>query len=123
MSRLPRERPERRPFSAPMQAQVWYEWRLRGIGFPIMVLFTLLVLIAGGMLLDPNNTQWSEFGSALLFTSILIPGFCGSYMGATGDSVRAMSTFPAFGATRPMSNADLVGAKVWTAGLAAVTGW
>jgi hypothetical protein len=114
---------ERPPFSSPLRAQMWYEWRLRGQGFPLLVLFMLLGAMAWGVLLEPNDNNRTEFGVTLLFVPILFACFCGSYMGATGDNFRTLFAIPVFAATRPMSNSGIVTAKLRTALRTAVTTW
>jgi hypothetical protein len=114
---------ERPPFSSPMRAQVWYEWRLRGQGFPILVLFMLAGPMAWGVLLEPNDNNRTGFGVTLLFVPILFACCCGSYMGATGDNLRTMFAISVFAATRPMSNSEIVRAKLWTGLLTAVATW
>jgi hypothetical protein len=114
---------ERPPFAAPMRAQVWYEWRLRGRGFPLLVLFMLAGLMVSGVLLEPNDKNRTEFGVTFLYVPVLFACFCGSYMGATGDNLRTLFAIPVFAATRPMSNFGIVTAKLRAALRIAVTTW
>ena len=71
---------ERPLFSTPMRAQVWYEWRLRGVGFPRLVLFTIAFLMACGLLLGDADRRVG-FGMTFLVIPVLLAGFCGSYLG------------------------------------------
>src|SRR5206468_11985650 len=45
-------RRERSPFASAMRAQVWYEWRLRGLGFVITVICILALLLALAVVLE-----------------------------------------------------------------------
>ncbi len=113
----------RRAFSTPMSAQVWYEWRVRGVGFPLLVLFTLSILVACALLLEPPGERKPGFGVALLCIPPLMAAFCGQYMGAMGDITHGIFNLPAFAAARPMSNSALVSAKLRAAAIISGVTW
>ncbi|MBP3956087.1 hypothetical protein J8F10_12415 [Gemmata sp. G18] len=121
--RRPRELRARRPFASPMSAQVWYEWRVRGLGFPLLVLFALSILVACALLLEPPGDRKPGFGVALLCIPPLMAAFCGQYMGAMGDITHGVFNLPAFAATRPMSNSALVSAKLRAAAIISGVTW
>jgi hypothetical protein len=110
-------------FSSPMRAQIWYEWRLRGVGFPLFVLIMVLTSMTFGVLLEQDNTQPTGSGVSFLFIPFLLAGFSSSLMGAMGDSIRSLFGLPAFTATRPMSNSAFVVAKLLVAALSAALAW
>jgi hypothetical protein len=114
---------ERPPFSSPLRALVWYEWRLRGRGFPLLILFTIAVLMACGLILEQDDGRRTSFGVTFLFVPVVFAGFCGSFMGATGDSLKALFVMPTFAATRPVSNSAFVLAKLLAAALVALVTW
>jgi hypothetical protein len=114
--------PERRPFASPMRAQVWYEWRTRGLGFAIMVAFVITAMAALSALVEYDRAAMTNFGVMFLLTPVLLAPFWSSYAGTAGESVRS-SQLSAFAATRPLSNSSLVAAKVRAVGVAAVAAW
>jgi hypothetical protein len=77
------------PFASALRAQVWYEWRLRGRGFPLLVLFALAVLMAWGVFLEQNKSLRTEYSAALLFTPVPIAAFCGSPFARCSESPRS----------------------------------
>ncbi|HEX4607619.1 MAG TPA: hypothetical protein VH092_05375 [Urbifossiella sp.] len=114
---------ERPPFASAMRALVWYEWRLRAHGFPVLVVFTVAALMASAVLLVDDDGGRTGFSATFLIIPFVLAAFCGSFLGATGDSHRSWVVIPAFAATRPVSNAAVVAAKVTAAALAAAVAW
>jgi hypothetical protein len=122
---------ERLPFASAMQAQVWFEWRLRGRGFVVTVTIVVAVLMAVGLLLERRSTR-ADLGLIFLLMPPLIAAYWGSVMGSPGESIRS-TALTAFAATRPLDNASLVVAKfraatraaavTWAVVLAATAGW
>jgi hypothetical protein len=114
---------ERSPFASALRAQVWYEWRLRGVGFPLLVLFVVAVLMLLGLLKERNAEQLANYSVAFLVIPLLFAGMCGSFTGTTGEVTRSLFVLSGFAATRPMSNTAFVVAKLWAAAIAAVVTW
>ena len=112
--------PEGAPFASAMRAQSWYEWKLRGHGYVVTV-FVITLSLAGLGLLAHSN-QRADFAIMFLFVPVLIASLWGSQMGSPGESLRS-SALTTFAATRPLSDADLVRAKVRAATRAAATAW
>ena len=108
------------PFATAMRAQAWYEWRLRGRGYVVTVLIITLSLAGLGLL--AHESQRADFALMFLFVPALIASLWGSQMGSPGESLRS-SALATFAATRPLSDADLVRAKVRAATRAAATAW
>ncbi|MCI0705252.1 MAG: hypothetical protein L0241_29690 [Planctomycetia bacterium] len=114
-------RPQRdaRPFSSAMWAQIWYEWRVRGFGFVVIVVFILAVLIALGALLERDPSKQTNFGVMLLLSPMLLAPFWSAFAGTAGVTDRS-ARLSAFAATRPLSNSALVVAKFRAMGLTAI---
>ncbi|HEX4608115.1 MAG TPA: hypothetical protein VH092_07910, partial [Urbifossiella sp.] len=112
---------ERSPFASAIQAQVWYEWRLRGRGYVVTVAVVVAVLVAVGLLLEHRSNR-GNFGLIFPFIPPLIAAFWGSAMGSPGESIRS-SALTLFAATRPLGNATLVRAKFRAATRAAAAAW
>lgn len=111
---------EGQPFASAMRAQAWYEWRLRGRGYVVTVFIITLVLAGLGLL--EHADRRADFSLTYLFVPALIASLWGSQMGSPGESLRS-ATLTTFAATRPLSDADMVRAKVRAATRAAATAW
>lgn len=114
---------ERRPFRSPLAAQIWYEWRLRGLGLPIITGFTIGFLILCGWLLASTSSQKIGFGVTFFVVPFLIAAFRSSFQGAMGERLRSFFGLPVFTAALPMRNSQMVVAKAAAAGLSATTTW
>lgn len=112
---------ERRPFGSALQAQTWYEWRLRGRGFVMTVVAVVAVVMGLGVVLG-NNSSRADFGLIFLFIPPLIATFWGSQMGSPGESFRS-TVLTTFTATRPMADAEMVAAKLRAATRTAAVTW
>jgi hypothetical protein len=134
----PRPRPDparaagRRPFRSPLGAQVWYEWRCHGLGFPLILVGALLLQTGPTVLLGrlgdaavtdglfPYLAPFSRetrivavtFGVLLWLPPLLASIYSGG-LGSTGPQFRMTS----FLATRPQTGTALVAAKLWMAAL------
>ena len=112
----------RTPFSSPLRAQMWYEWRLRGRGFIVTVGCVLGLLLCFAAIFY-WKVGWHLFDNAILLTiPLLIAPLWGAFAGISGDGFRS-PRLTAFAATRPLNNAALVSAKFWAAGLTALAAW
>jgi len=115
-------RRKRPPFASAMQSQVWYEWRLRGVGY-VMTVACVLALLLGLAVVLHHKIGW-ELNDSVLFLVIplLIAPLWGLYSGASGKAIRS-AQLTTFAATRPMTNTAIVGAKFRAAGRAALFAW
>jgi hypothetical protein len=111
---------QRAPFASPLRAQVWYEWRVRGSGFVVLVACVLAVLLALAVLIQ-RQIGW-QVSDNLIFLTVpfLLAPFWGLWM--SGEGIRS-GQLSAFAATRPMGNLTLVHAKFRAAGWAALMAW
>jgi hypothetical protein len=96
--------PGRAQWASPGQAQAWFEWRQHGRSLPtwvgILLPFELALLFVAG--------DSAPLIFVILLGALLIPPFMAAFVGA---SVGRSST-PSFVATRPMTGAGLIAAKL-----------
>jgi hypothetical protein len=113
----------RRPFSSPARAQVWYEWRQHGRSLPawvgILLPFELALLFLAG--------KTSVFVLVTLLGVLLTPPVLAAFVAATvrkpsplGSDGYGMATFIA---TRPMTSAALIAAKLRVAIWSTIAAW
>jgi hypothetical protein len=120
--RIARPRREPRPFPSPMWAQMWYEWRVRGVVFVATVAFALIAMATLSALLERDDTGKTNFSVMFLLTPILLSSVWSSSAGTAGVTDRS-ARLSAFAATRPLSNSAFVAVKFLSAGLSAVAAW
>jgi hypothetical protein len=118
--RVWRDRP---PFSSPLQAQVWYEWRRRGFSYLLTVMISVAAVMACGLLFEKTAHAMVGYVPIFLLLPPIIAGFWGSYMGGAGDPVKSLFELTAYSATRPMSNTTIVAAKLRMAARTATITW
>jgi hypothetical protein len=130
-----------RPFVAPARAQLWFEWRRCGLGFPLALAGCSLVWLVtmpwiaeffdkaaeGGLTVVPPillrelGSLWSA-SLGLLLLPLLLASVCSLEMGNLPGRDRTQ-TLSSFLASRPTSAAVLVRAKFEAAALSALAGW
>ncbi len=141
--------PRRRaPFESPLQAQTWFEWRMRGMGFPFMVglvvvVWTLIVLTGAGERAVANMAEMdiphgaTAVVAALTATGLLLAvllafvPFLAAVVGGDLGGVRMVDykqpsgTFGChpFLALRPLTDGAMVLAKWRMAVRSTLTGW
>ena len=136
------------PFSSPLQAQTWFEWRMRGMAFPVMVglvavVWMLIALTGAGeqvvaILASTGGTHGTATAVAALtapgvLLAVFLPGIlvlagvAGTEMGGVAfvDQKRPGGTSGChpFLALRPLTDGELVLAKLRMAVRATLTGW
>jgi hypothetical protein len=118
----------RRGFASPLSAQVWFEWRRRGLGYLLTVTICNLVIMLGGAVFERSLSAAADYATIFVILPIMIACIWGHYMGA-GDSVKSMFELTAFTTTRPMTNTGMVAAKLkaaaiaWLVVLVTTTAW
>ncbi len=142
---LPRRRA---PFESPLQAQTWFEWRMRGMGFPFMVglvvvVWTLIVLTGAGERAVATMAEMDiPHGATAVIAVLTAPGlllavllafvpFLAAVAGGDLGSVRMVDskqpggTFGChpFLALRPLTDGAMVLAKWQMAVRSTLTGW
>lgn len=110
---LPRRR-ER--FSSPARAQVWFEWRQHGRSLPALVGILLPFELA--LLFVFRETPVIVF-EILLFV-LLTPPFMATFVAATVSDSRGVTPFTA---TRPLTSASLIAAKLKATIWSTVAAW
>ena len=114
-------RAARQSFVSPLQAQIWYEWRLRGRGYAITVVLLMAALMCVALLLYHPGER-ADFGLMFLLIPPVVACFWGSQMGSMGESIRS-TALTTFVASRPLGDAALVCAKLGNATLATGIAW
>src|SRR5947207_11673948 len=102
----------RRHFASPASAQAWFEWRRYGRSLPgwvaILLPFELLLLWAAG-----NSTSLIfTILAVVLVTPPFVATFAAAAVSDSGSSASDSYSMTPFIATRPLTNAQLVAAKL-----------
>jgi hypothetical protein len=123
--RIAAGRPRRRsPFTSAARAQVWFEWRRHGRSLPLLVglllPFALTLLFVADQ--DMPDIVLSTLGGVLLLP-IFMAGFATTTVSKTNPFVRDYYGVSAFTATRPMTSAALVAAKLKMAAWSMLAAW
>jgi hypothetical protein len=111
-------------FKSAERAQVWFEWRRHGLGLPfvvgILLPFALIFLFIA-------DTQMSDVVLNTLGGVLLLPPFMAGIAATTvsksNPHVRDYYGVPAFTASRPMTSAALVAAKLKMAVWSTLAAW
>jgi hypothetical protein len=131
----------RLPFASPLRAQVWFEWRRVGVGFPVMIFACSLIWIPliptmarfiddahrAGLVLRPPfllrelGSLWLVISDVLIFAPFLA-SVCSLEMGKLPGRERSLA-LSSFLATRPVSAWSFVRAKFEAAALSTLAGW
>ncbi|HEX9085001.1 MAG TPA: hypothetical protein VF836_09705, partial [Gemmatimonadaceae bacterium] len=104
----------RRQFRSAAGAQAWFEWRLSGKSLPVWVAiilpFELLLFWTAGTA-SPLLLEYLIF---VLLTPIMIATFAAATVSKPSVNVSDSYGLPPFMATRPLTNAQLIAAKLKT---------
>jgi hypothetical protein len=110
-------------FRSAASAQAWFEWRLNGKSLPVWVAivlpFELLLLWAAG----PSGVLVLEFLLIVFFTPIIMASFAAATVSKPGVNASDSYGLPPFLATRPLTNAQIVTAKLTTTLVSAALAW
>ena len=101
------------PFRAPSRAQLWFEWRQHGWTLPAMVAMVVPAELL--LLFIPNSGSRTVF--VTLFAVLISPPFLAAF--AAGK----LATSIPFTATRPLTTAALVAAKLTMSILSTLAAW
>jgi len=118
---LPRRRDH---FPSPARAQMWFEWRRHGRSLPgwvgILLPFELALLFVPG-----NDTPAVVFYTllAVLLTPPVMAGFAAATVSKSNPHVRDSSGVTPFSATRPLTSAALIAAKLKMAIWSTLAAW
>src|SRR5438477_1080314 len=113
----------RRHFASPASAQAWFEWRRYGRSLPgwvaILLPFELLLFWATG-----NSTSLVfTILAVVLLTPPFVATFAAAAVSDSGSSASDSYSMTPFIATRPMTNAGLVAAKLKMAIRSTIVAW
>src|SRR5438477_5782315 len=117
---LPRPRDH---FASPGRAQVWFEWRRHGRSLPALV--GLLLPFELALLWLAKDA--AAFVFEILFLATVTPPFMAAFTGWTvsqpNPQARDSYGVPPFIATRPLTSAELIAAKLKMAMCSTLAGW
>jgi hypothetical protein len=110
-------------FRSPTRAQLWFEWRRHGRTLPAMVAIVVPVELLL-LFLPGNDTAPFVFLvlSAVLITPPFMAAFAAAALSTTTSTMSTMSS-GSFTATRPLSSASLVAAKLKMTILSTLAAW
>jgi hypothetical protein len=114
---------EPRPFTSAARAQLWFEWRCHGRAFPLVVGGSLALLLAFVFWIEPRPENKIGVGWNLLYLPCVLAGLQGSFMGRAGSAGKLGLEMSAFNATRPLTCAAVVAAKLKAAALSTLAAW
>src|SRR5437773_183674 len=110
-------------FRSPARAQAWFEWRRHGRSLPALV--GLLLPFELALLWLAKDAP--AFVFEILFLVLITPPFMAAFTGWTGSkphpNVSDSYGVPPFSATRPLTSAALIGAKLKMAMWSTLAAW
>jgi hypothetical protein len=113
----------REHFASPASAQAWFEWRRHGRSLPtwvvILLPFELVLLWVAG----DSTTLIVEILLSVLLTPPFVATFAAAAVSKSNPSGGDAYGVSPFIATRPLTNADLVAAKLKMAILSTIAAW
>ena len=110
-------------FPSPERAQVWLEWRRHGRSLPALVGLALPFELALLWLADAAPAFVFEILLVVLLTPPLLAGFAAATVSKSSPQGRDSYTMPPFVATRPLTSAGLVAAKLKMAIRSTLAAW
>ncbi len=110
-------------FPSPARAQAWFEWRRHGWSLPALV--GLLLPFELALLWLAKDAP--AFVFEILFLALITPPFLAAFTGWTGSKPHPNAGdsygVPPFIATRPLTSAELIGAKLKMAVWSTLAAW
>ena len=111
-------------FRSAATAQAWFEWRQSGRSLPMLVVCVLPFDLA--LLFIPGNNTL-PIVTVVLATALLLPRLLASFAAptlyASNPHERDAYGLPPFSATRPITNGEMIAAKLIVAGLSTIAAW
>ena len=117
---LPRRRD---PFSSPEGAQTWFEWRGHGRSLPAFVAILLPFELALLWIARDTPALLSEILVGVLFTPPFMAAFAATTVSKANPSARDSYGVTPFIATRPLTSAALIAAKLKMAMWSTLAAW
>ena len=114
----------RRPFHSAAAAQLWFEWRRNGKSLPVMVALVLPFELSLPFITGYGSTTFIfELLIFILLTPIVMAGFAGATVSKANPFGREVYGVTPFTATRPLTSAQLIAAKLQMAILSTLAAW
>jgi hypothetical protein len=119
-----RRQQHQRAFGGPAQAQTWFEWRRGGRSLPMMVVY-VLPFFAWLLFIPGNDTAPVVFATmaAMLLTPPVMAGFAAGMASTPSPHASDSLALSPIDATRPVTTATLVAAKLRTTLLSTAAAW
>jgi hypothetical protein len=112
------------PFSSPGRAQFWYERRRHLLGFPLIAGVCLALHLALVVWMETQGVKPGvKEGVVFVLMPVLVAPLFGSALARTGTAGGNSFHLSSFTATRPLSDAALIAAKLRVAALATLATW
>jgi hypothetical protein len=102
----------RKHFRSAAGAQAWFEWRLSGKSLPVWVAIILPFQLLLFWVAGTSTLLVIELLLGVLFIPIIIATFAAATVSKPGVNVSDSYGLPPFMATRPLTNAQLIAAKL-----------
>jgi hypothetical protein len=113
----------RRPFPSPARAQLWFELRRHLLPFPVVVGCWAVMHLGFILWAEQGEENKVKLGLPFLGLPLLMASFFGGTLGRGGTSAGNPYLLSPFLATRPVTGATLVAAKLKAAALATLAAW
>src|SRR5687768_1484082 len=115
---------DQRSFAAPAQALAWFEWRRGGRSLPMMVAY-VLPFFAALLFIPGNDTTAVVFATiaAMLLTPPVMAGFAAGMGSRPNPNATDPLALSVIDATRPVTTAALVAARLRMTLLSTATAW
>jgi hypothetical protein len=110
-------------FTAPARAQFWFEWRRQGRTLPALVAMVLPFELALFWIARDAPMLLLELVLLALVTPPLLAGFSAAMVSKANPNARDAFALSPFLATRPLSSAALIGAKLKMAAWSTLATW
>ena len=115
--------PSRAGFASPARAQLWFEWRRQGRTLPALVGIVLPFELALFWIARAAPALLLELLLLALITPPLLAGFTAATVSKANPDARDSRAMSPFIATRPLSSADLIAAKLKMAIWSTLAAW
>ncbi len=105
-----------RPFAKPTSAQLWFEWRSRGLVLPVLVFVigTAALVVAMSVRVEDAPKTWGGFSAVLLEIAAIM----GLYWGSRSETGEVKS----FAGSRPLTDAQMANAVLKSSTISLVVG-
>jgi hypothetical protein len=114
----------RPPFRSSAAAQLWFEWRRNGKSLPVVVALVLPFELALPFITGYGSTSFIfELLIFILLTPMVMAGFAGATVSKANPFGGEAYGLTPFTATRPLTSAQLVAAKLRMAMLSTAAAW